>query len=127
MRYLLDTHTAIWALEKNIKLSATAKGIMADTSLQMCVSIISAWEIAIKAGVGKLNFVGGSRFFLEEMRRSGVALIPIMTHHIKMVESLPLLHRDPFDRLLVATAKADGMTILTSDVNIHKYGVRHVW
>jgi len=127
MKYLLDTHTAIWALEKNIKLSATAKGIMADSSLQMCVSMISAWEIAIKASIGKLNFIGGSRFFLEEMHRNGVALIPITSHHIETVETLPLLHKDPFDRLLVATAKADGMTLLTSDVHIHKYGVRTVW
>ena len=66
MKYLLDTHTAIWALGSKTKLSQAAKAIIDDVSLSLCVSIISAWEIAIKISIGKLNFVGGSAFFLEK-------------------------------------------------------------
>jgi len=127
MKYLLDTNTAIWALGSKTKLSETAKAIIDDVSLSLCVSIISAWEIAIKVSIGKLNFVGGSAFFLAKMRHNGVEVLDIKSSHVEYVENLPFIHRDPFDRLLVATAKADGMTILTSDENIQKYDVSFVW
>ena len=127
MKYLLDTHTALWALENKIKLPETVKAIIDDVSLPLCVSIISAWEIAIKVSIGKLNFAGGSAFFIEKMRQNGIEMLDIKSSHVENVETLPFIHRDPFDRLLVATALADGMTILTSDENIRKYGVRWVW
>ena len=127
MKYLLDTHTAIWALGSEPKLSEAAKAIIDDVSLPLCVSIISAWEIAIKVSIGKLNFVGGSTFFLEKMRRNGIELLDIKSSHVECVENLPFIHRDPFDRMLVATAKTDGMTILTSDENIQKYDVSFIW
>ena len=127
MRYLLDTHTAIWALGEKEKLSEEVKKIIDDVSLSLCVSIASAWEIAIKVSIGKLNFAGGSTSFLERMKRNGVELLNIEGSHIECVETLPFIHRDPFDRLLVATAKIGDMTILTSDENIHKYDVLSVW
>ena len=127
MKYLLDTHTALWALGDKTKLSETAKAIIDDVSLALCVSIISAWEIAMKISIGKLNFAGGSAFFLAQMRQNGVELLKIEGSHIEYIESLPFYHRDPFDRLLVAAAQADEMTILTADENIHKYDVRAVW
>jgi len=127
MKYLLDTSTAIWALGNKTKLSEAAKTIIDDVSLSLCVSIISAWEIAIKVSIGKLNFGGGSAFFLEKMQNNGVELLNIKETYIECVESLPFIHRDPFDRLLIATAKAEDMTILTADENIHKYDVPFVW
>ena len=127
MKYLLDTHTAIWALGNKTKLSEAAKAIIDDVSLSLCVSIISAWEIAIKVSIGKLKFEGGTTLFLEKMRHNGVELFNIKSSHIEYVESLPFIHRDPFDRLLVAIAKVDSMTILTSDENIQKYGVPCTW
>ena len=127
MTYLLDTHTAIWALGNEAKLSKKAKMIIDDTSLPLCVSIVSAWEIAIKVSIGKLKFAGGSAFFLDKMRHNGIELLDVKSAHIEYVESLPFFHRDPFDRLLVATAKTDNMIILTSDDNIQKYDVPCVW
>jgi len=128
MKYLLDTHAAIWALEGNrTKLSDAASALLEDASVSLYVSIASAWEIAIKVSIGKLNFAGGSVAFLEEMRLNGVELLEITSSHIEIVEALPPIHRDPFDRILVATAKADGLAILTADENIHKYDVTHVW
>ena len=127
MRYLLDTHTAIWALGDKAKLSEAAKGIIDNTSLPLCVSIASAWEIAIKVSIGKLNFIGGSAFFLEKMQKNGIEVLKIEGSHINQVESLPFIHRDPFDRLIVATAKVEEMTIITADDNIPKYDVLSMW
>jgi PIN domain nuclease of toxin-antitoxin system len=127
MKYLLDTHVAIWALEEKEKLSPKAKTIVENTKLTLCVSIVSAWEIAIKLSVGKLDFSGGSAFFLKEMQRNGITVINVDGTHIEYVEKLPLLHRDPFDRLLVATAATEGMTLITIDENIHKYDVPILW
>ena len=72
MKYLLDTHTAIWALGEKEKLSVKAKSIIDDTTIPLYISIVSAWEIAIKVSLNKLNFIGGSSFFLEKMRRNGI-------------------------------------------------------
>jgi len=72
MKYLLDTHTALWALDDKTKLSETVKAIIDDVSISLYISIVSAWEIAIKVSIGKLNFVGGSASFLKEMRKNGI-------------------------------------------------------
>ena len=127
MKYLLDTNTAIWALGDKAKLSNTAKEIIGNTSLSLFVSVVSAWEIAIKVSLGKLDFAGGSSAFLDKMQKNGLALLNIESAHLEIVEALPFIHRDPFDRLLVATAQAEGMTILTADANIRKYAVPSVW
>ena len=127
MRYLLDTHVAKWALDDTLQLSDTAKEIINNTSLRLCVSIVSAWEIAIKIRIGKLNFIGGSEVFLDKLQQFGIEIINIEKSHIKIVETLPLIHRDPFDRLLVAIAKAEDLTVITADENIHKYDVPFVW
>ena len=127
MKYLLDTHTAIWALSDKSKLSERAKTIIDDESIPLCVSMASAWEIAIKISLGKLIFAGGSKSFLEKMRINGVHILNINTSHIEQVERLPYIHRDPFDRLLVASAVADGLTIITSDTDIRRYNAASIW
>jgi len=127
MKYLLDTHTAKWALDDASKLSNAAKLIISDTSLPLCISVVSAWEIAIKISIGKLDFIGGSAFFLKKLQQLGVEIISVKGSHIEIVESLPFIHRDPFDRLIVATAQAENMTILTADENVQKYDVSWIW
>jgi len=127
MKYLLDTHVAKWALDDDTKLSEKAKSILGDTSLQICVSLVSAWEIAIKISIGKLNFEGGSTFFIEKLRQFGVEILHVEDTHIAIVEKLQLLHRDPFDRILISTAIAEGMTIVTADESIQKYDVPWIW
>ena len=127
MKYLLDTHTAIWALEDKSKLSDSAKAIIDDVSIPLYVSIASAWEIAIKVSIGKLTFTGGSVSFLEKMIHNGVELLNIEKSHLEYLERLPFIHRDPFDRLIVAAAKTDSLAIVTSDDNIQKYDVQCVW
>ena len=127
MRYLLDTHTAIWALEDKSKLSGAARAVIDDVSNCLCVSIVSAWEIAIKVSVGKLTIVGGTASFLEKMLRNGVELLSIKSSHLERLEHLPFIHRDPFDRLIVATAKTESVVVITSDDNIQKYDIQWVW
>ena len=127
MKYLLDTHTVIWALGDKVRLSESAKAIIDDVAAPLCVSLVSAWEIAIKVSLGKLRFVGGSAFFLSKMHRNGVSLFNIEEPYIKIVEALPFIHRDPFDRLLIATAISEDMTIITAYENIHKYDVPYIW
>jgi PIN domain nuclease of toxin-antitoxin system len=128
MKLLLDTHTALWWVNEHEKLSSEAKAMLLNETYLLYISIASAWEISIKVSLGKLlEFTGGARAFLAQVADMPVYLLPILPQHIEMVENLPFIHRDPFDRLLVATAKAEGMTILTADANIHKYDVPSVW
>jgi PIN domain nuclease of toxin-antitoxin system len=128
MKLLLDTHVAIWWINGDEKLSSKVRALLLDDSHPLHISIASAWEVAIKTSIGKLpDFDGGVKAFLAEMEDNPVVLLPVKTRHIEMVETLPFVHRDPFDRLLVATAKVENMTILTADENIRKYEVASVW
>jgi PIN domain nuclease of toxin-antitoxin system len=128
MKLLLDTHVAIWCWSAPKRLSSKARELLSNDSHSRYVSIVSAWEVAIKASMRKLpEFDGGVKAFLAEMKLNPVVLLPVRTRHVKMVETLPFIHRDPFDRLLVATAKVENMTILTADENIQKYEVASVW
>jgi len=128
MKLLLDTHTALWWVNEHEKLSSKAGAMLLDDAHTLYISIVSAWEIAIKVSLGKLNeFDGGVKAFLAKTEDMPVFLLTVLPRHVEIVETLPLIHRDPFDRLLVATAKAEGMTILTADENIHQYDVPFVW
>ena len=128
MKLLLDTHTALWLVNEDKKLSRGAKAMLVDREHSLYISIASAWEIAVKTSIGKMSeFDGGVKKFLAKVEDMPVTLLPILPRHIEIVETLPLIHRDPFDRLLVAAAKAEGMTLLTADENIHRYDVPSVW
>jgi len=125
-QYLLDTHTAIWFFNGDKILSETAKQIILDSSNSKYLSISSAWELAIKIGLGKLDFNGKAAGFLSLAENNSFTIIPIKTAHLTTLESLPLIHRDPFDRLLIATALTEHMTLITADKNIEKYEVSQI-
>ena len=127
MKYLLDTHTALWLFEGNEKLPQCTRDIIYDADIDICISVISAWEIAIKVSLGKLDFNGGVATFLSAIEANNINLMGIHGSYVKMVETLPLIHRDPFDRLIVSTAISENMTIITIDENIHKYDVSWLW
>ena len=126
-RYLLDTHTAIWFFSGDESLSETAKQTILSTSNDKYLSMTSAWELAIKIGIGKLDFAGKAAGFVRLAEKNKITLIPIRTSHLTVLESLPMIHRDPFDRLLVATVIAEQMTLITADANIARYDVSQVW
>jgi len=126
-RYLLDTHTAIWFFNGDKGLSETAKKIILDTSNIKYVNIASAWEVAIKHSIGKLDITENSADFIRDVETNGFIFAPIKPAHLNVLESLPFIHRDPFDRLLIATAINDDLTFITADENIARYEVPCIW
>jgi PIN domain nuclease of toxin-antitoxin system len=129
MKYLIDTHVVLWAVDDSKELSKTAREILQNKNALILVSMASLWEFSIKYGMGKLKFNGGLFRLYEHIKNADITIYPIIKSHLSAFIELPPMenHKDPFDRLLVATAKAENMTILTADENIHKYDVSYVW
>jgi len=127
MEGLLDTHTAIWVFAADKRLSEKAKSFILDNRNMLFISIISVWEIAIKTKIGKLDFPGGIRHLLELMDKYNYRSLGVLPKHILELEKLPLHHRDPFDRLLVSSAIAENMPIITADRNMPLYPVKIIW
>jgi PIN domain nuclease of toxin-antitoxin system len=125
--YLLDTHAAIWFFMGDDKLSGTARRIIEDLSNSVYVSVVSAWELAIKISIGKLRFPGNTTGFTRMAQDNNIILLPIETAHLAVLEGLPFHHRDPFDRLIAATAFAEKMKLITADENITRYDVPLIW
>jgi len=128
MRCLLDTHTAFWYFAGSPELSEKAKAVIEDSGNEIFVSIVSAWEIAIKRSLDRENTTLCSvAEFFDEVAASGFELITLEPHHVRPVETLPFHHRDPFDRQLIATAIAEDMTFVSADGNARKYNVKWLW
>jgi PIN domain nuclease of toxin-antitoxin system len=129
MKYILDTHTAIWALCGNDdKLSNAAKSIIADQTAELAISIASAWEIAIKISKGgNVADMGSVAVFLNKLHENGVDILGISEEEVRNVEALPYIHKDPFDRIIIATALSKGLAVISSDENVQKYSVNWVW
>jgi PIN domain nuclease of toxin-antitoxin system len=125
--YLLDTHVAIWYFTGDTLLSPTAEQIICDGVNRVYMSIISAWELAIKISIGKLRFPGNAAGLIQAVQDHDITILPIKSDHLTALESLPMLHRDPFDRLLVATAIDEHLTFITADENIAQYDVPLIW
>ena len=128
MKILLDTHTILWFVEDGERMSEAVKVIIENEENEKFVSIASAWEIAIKVGLGKLSLNTSIEvFFADLLRRNGFSLLPISLPHALFVRSLPLHHRDPFDRLLIAQNLMEGMPIVSRDLILDAYGVSRLW
>ena len=121
MKLLLDTHLLIWAAIGSDRLSAKARKSIEDPINELYFSAASLWEIAIKNGLGRADFQVDARVLRRALLDNGYQELPITGAHTVAVESLPPIHRDPFDRILVAQATAEGITLLTSDVLVAKY------
>lgn len=125
---LLDTHALLWFLWDDSQLSPRAKLVIEEPKNRKLVSIASCWEIAIKAGLGKLILGESSRSFLaREVPRNNFELLPITLDHATMVEQLPRHHNDPFDRLLVAQAVSEKVEIVSRDPVFDAYAVTRLW
>ena len=127
MRLLLDTHTVLWFFDDVEKLSGTAYKAILDSENEKYVSIASVWEIAVKISLNKLRFDGGTAGFLAALEENGFTILPIKAEYVKLLESLPFFHRDPFDRILVVSAISEGMCLVSADMNIQKYGAAIIW
>ncbi|MCI0640827.1 MAG: type II toxin-antitoxin system VapC family toxin [Gemmataceae bacterium] len=128
MNLLLDTQAVLWFLRDDPQLSALAKALIEDPGNRKLVSIASCWEIAIKAGLGKLNLSEPSGALLSrEIPKNNFELLSILLEHVAAVESLPQHHRDPFDRLLVAQAIVEKLPLVSSDHAFDQYAVQRMW
>jgi PIN domain nuclease of toxin-antitoxin system len=127
MRYLLDTHAALWYFEGSPNLGKSAIQVIENPAFLKCLSVASLWEVSIKLSLGKLRFEGGVPRFASLSAENGFEILPITIPDLTEVSELPFQHRDPFDRLLVAVARMNGLTILTTDNNIKLYEVPTLW
>ena len=128
MNLLLDTHTLLWFLNGNeTELSSKAKQLISDSNNISYVSIASLWEMAIKIRLGSLSFELGYDNLLAILNQNGFELLPITFQHTRRLLSLPMHHRDPFDRLLVVQSIAERMILVTADTRIHQYDVAWAW
>lgn len=120
MRLLLDTQALIWTLANPGRLSTAAADALKNYDNEVLVSVVSPWEIAIKTALDKLSPIDDLEFQLDEKR---FELLPISLSHAAAVASLPHHHRDPFDRMLIAQAQVESVTLVTSDQEIRRYPV----
>ncbi len=127
MDILLDTHVLIWFLNGDSTLSQKVKEIIEDQNNIKFVSIASIWEIAIKISLDKFRFAKGFKLFLELIEENGFDILPISFEDTIIVSTLEFIHRDPFDRILIAQCKANNLVMATKDENIMKYQVSTIW
>jgi PIN domain nuclease of toxin-antitoxin system len=121
MRLLLDTHLIIWAALEPLRLSSAARKLVKDAGNELTFSAASLWEIATKRGLGRRDFQVDPRLLRRGLLDNGYSELLIGTDHAVAIDGLPLLHKDPFDRILIAQAMVEGITLLTSDPLIAQY------
>ena len=125
MRYLLDTHVLIWYLFGDTSISKKAKKII--DSEDCYYSLCSLWEIAIKQSLDKLTVRETIPFIDAQAQRNYFTKLDVTSNHIETIKSLPFIHHDPFDRLLIAQAKSENMLLITKDGIIPQYDVKVIW
>ena len=121
MRLLIDTHLLLWAGFFPGRLSPRARAAVGNTDNTLIFSVASIWEIAIKYGRGRKDFVIDPRLFRDDLLRNGYQELAVLSAHATGVLDLPPIHKDPFDRLLIAQALVEGITLLTADAAIARY------
>jgi len=119
---LLDTHLLLWAASEPKRLSAKARALLLDPANHLVFSSASLWEISIKNGLERVDFNVDPRRLWRMLLVNGYRELPIISEHTVAVNDLPPLHGDPFDRILVAQARVEGLTLLTADKAVAKYG-----
>jgi PIN domain nuclease of toxin-antitoxin system len=121
MKLLLDTHLLLWAAGEPDRLSAETRSLIDNPENELLFSAASLWEVAIKRGLGRNDFKVEARLLRRGLLDNGYGELPIVSDHVVAIESLPTLHKDPFDRVLVAQATVEGVTLLTTDSLVAQY------
>lgn len=128
MRLLLDTHVFIWWDLEPVRLSPRALALCQNPNHQLVLSVVSVWEMEIKMQLGKLRFTKTlADMIAEQQRTNNLEILPVTLTHAFAIETLPLLHKDPFDRLLIAQAKVEAMPFISRDVEISGYPILVEW
>lgn len=123
MDVLLDTHILLWAWNGDKRLSRSHRELLTSQEVRAFVSIVSLWEVSIKKSVGKLELEAPLEELVASLPEFQFELLPLRMEHISLVGTLPLYHRDPFDQMLIAQAKHEGMHLLSADPHFAAYGV----
>lgn len=121
MKYLLDTHLLLWAAAEPKRLAKKARTLLEDPGNTLLFSAASLWEVSIKAGLGRPDFTVEPAVLRRGLLDNGYVELPISSEHAVVTGTLPPIHRDPFDRILVAQAQVEGITLLTADPMVARY------
>jgi PIN domain nuclease of toxin-antitoxin system len=121
MKLLLDTHVLLWAAGSPAQLPPAARALLEDPNIELVFSATSLWEVAIKRGLGRADFQVDARVLRRGLLDNGYLELPITSEHTVFIDSLPPIHKDPFDRILIAQATVEGITLITSDALIARY------
>ena len=127
MKYLIDTHVLIWLFEGSDKIPKKVKEILVNPENEICLSTVSLWEISIKVGLDKLVLNRSLESFLDIIESGKFTIFGLETNYYKRLQSLPLIHKDPFDRILISTAMSESCVMVTIDDNMKMYPVPTLW
>ena len=128
MNILLDTHTFLWFVDDNPRLSETARILIESNDSQPFISMASLWEIAIKISLGKLQLKQPYEIFVpQQLAFNGIGVLNLSLEHTAALATLPFHHRDPFDRLIVAQAMIEEMPLVSVDPAFDQYSVKRIW
>lgn len=128
MKILLDTHTFLWFITNDIKLSPVARKIIEDVDNERLISIASIWEIAMKSSLGKLKLKEPfPKLIPVHLKINLIELLQIKISHLSLVSNLPYHHRDPFDRLIIAQSLIEDLPIVSIDTQLDDYGANRIW
>lgn len=128
MKLLLDTHTFLWFIDGNSKLSAVARNLIESPDNELFLSMVSLWEMAIKISIGKLSIGGAFEEFIpQQMQINGIQILPLEFPHVAQIAKLPFHHRDPFDRLLITQSKIEKIPLISGDQAFALYDVAQLW
>ena len=121
MKLLLDTHLLLWAAGQPDRLSRQARNLISNPRNELLFSVASLWEVSIKNGLGRTDFRADPRLLRRGLLDNGYGELPILSDHVVALDSLPELHKDPFDRILLAQALVEGVMLLTADSLLSQY------
>ncbi len=121
MKLLLDSHILLWAAGEPSRLSRAARGLISDPANELLFSAASLWEIAIKSGLGRKDFHVNVRLLRRGLLDNGYNELAVLSEHVVALDTLPTIHKDPFDRLLIAQASIEGIILVTSDSVVASY------
>ena len=128
MKYLLDTHAFLWFVSEDNRLSSKAQSIIKNSQNEVYFSAVSAWEISIKIILGRLTIEEDLEpFIIKQLAENNFSTLSITIFHSIYTSKLPNIHKDPFDRMIVAQAQVEDLSIISKDKNIKKYSVPVVW
>lgn len=125
--YLLDTHTLIWYSENSPNIKPNTKEIISNKKSIIYLSMFSFWEISIKENLGKIQLSKPIKILYDEAIEAGFLILGFKFQYITELEKLELIHKDPFDRIIIAQAIAENFTIISRDENFNKYPIKTIW